>query len=498
MSLRNEVAMLDAAIKSETTKNWIHHNYTLLDIFEGNLLQYVEQDLKAQLTPVAFESAKYRIAAINILKKLVDKLSQVYETNPVRTVLDVYGDDAPKTDQEAVQWYEKQFKMNEAGVQANEYLNLKKCFAYEPYLDRRKPRLRVMPADSFFVYSNDANNPMNVTHFVKLMGKVKDAAGKERELRIAYTDTEIVAFYEGGEVADDVMSARRMDGKNPYGKIPFVYCARSKVRLIPTIDTDTLSMTKLIPVLLTDLGYAVMYQSFSIVWTLDASIEGVRAPNAILQLTTDPTKQNSNPSVGSIKPEVDIDRVLTLIQTMIVMWMDSRNIKPGAMGKLDVQNAASGIAKMIDEMDTSADRKKQVPFLKTADQSLFELVLNHMHPVWMRTVGFEKPFRVSRQVTVDSKFGEQRPLVDPSQAILDQKAQMDAGLQSRRGALIALNPDWTDKQVDERLAEIDAEKAAAMAANPQPETKPEADVVETPEAKPTDNDPEDSPVGGAD
>jgi len=254
--------------------------------------------------------------------------------------------------------------MDQEGLHANKDFNLFKTFAYEPFLDKGHPKLRVIPSDRFFVYSDDPVNPLRVTHFVKIMGTIYHAETAQwRMLYIAYTADEIIAFHKGDDIAVDFMKKNNMDGTNPYKRIPFAYAARSKVDIIPQVDSDTLSMAKLIPTLLTDLNYAVMYQSFSILYTIDAAISGVRAPNGIVELKSDPSS-GKEPKIGSIKPEVDTDKVITLIRTELTMWMESRNIKPGGMGELQLKVAASGISKAIDEMDTSQDRKKQVPFLQ--------------------------------------------------------------------------------------------------------------------------------------
>lgn len=466
MGLREDLPELVKEMNCSRNMARMEHNAVLLDIHEGNLEGYVLKAMKSELSPLAFESAKSRVASINILKKLIEKLSQIYEVPPVRTTKLPDGKEAGESDIKLVQWYEEKFELNQTGVAANQDFNLYKTFAYEPFIDRNEPRLRVIPSDRFFPYSNDKANPLRMTHFVKVMGKVMCSEKKtERLLHYAYTDTEILPFYcENGEpeIASEIMAANGMDGNNPYKKIPFVYVARSRVDLVPQIDTDTLSMTILFPILFTDLNYAIKFQSFSVMYTIDATISGARAPNSVIELKSNPATQNK-PEIGTIKPQVDIDQVNAHIRSLLSIWMETRNIKPGAMGSANISNVASGVAKMIDEMDTSADRKKQVPYLQNAEAQLFDLVLNYMHPVWLSSIqNFEMRVSPSKGVKVHSQFSEQRPIVDPSQAIADQSIKVEKGLTSRRRAIKELNPDWDDEQVDELLAEIALEKSVAV------------------------------------
>lgn len=458
--LNDEIKQLDDELFSDKNCDLRAHNAVLLDIHEGNLLQYVLDDLRTQLTPMAFKDAKHRVAPVNLLPKIVGKLSQVFEKPPSRKAVGLSGEELGEKDQDLLSWYETKLDINVGSVQANEYLNLHRSFAYEPYIDNGQPKLRVIPSDRFHVFALDPSNPLRMTHFVKILGDTMGPSGKHETLYVVYTDSEIRAYFKGGKPAMDYMSRKDMDGTNPFGKIPFVYCVRSKISITPKPDKDTLQMTKLIPVLLTDLNYAVMYLSFGMTWIKNCIIDGdVRAPNAILQLKpANKTDDGANMEIGTIKPEVDTDKVLALIQSTLTMWMDSKNIKPGSMGDITVQNAASGISKAIDEMDTSADRKKQVPFLKNADEELFELVLNHMHPIWMKSIqGFDKPIMPSKGLEIVSSIAEQRPITDKSKDIGDQKTMIEMKIQSRRGALVELYPDWEEAQIEERLQEVEDE-----------------------------------------
>lgn len=469
----------------ESTFNLLEHNRKLFDIYEGDLLTYVLQDLRAQLSQKSFEQVKHRAAPINILKRLIDKQSKIYINPPVREV-----DSDQEKDSELVEWYCKEFDLNTNMQMANEFFNLFKTCAIEPYLDDGCPRIRILPSDRFFVYSIDPICPNKPTHFVKVMGKLfqTDMAGKEtvRTVLYIYSDEEFLAVDERGNVLTDVMErVNNPEGLNPIGRIPFVYINRSRHDLIPKPDTDTLSMAKLIPVLLSDINYAVMYQCFSIIYGVDLDQEGLTmAPNAFWSFKSDPNKE-TKPEVGVIKPQADIDKVLQLIQTELSMWLTSRSIKPGAMGTLTPENMASGIAKAIDEMDTSEDRQKQIPYFKNAEKELWDLIINYMHPIWMREHNFENRIAFSPGVCVNVTFPDQKPLIDPSKQIDDVIKKIESGLQSRRGALAELYPDWDDDQVEALLEEIDTERTITIG-QPDP-TAPMQDMAEGEMEDPADS-----------
>jgi hypothetical protein len=308
------------------------------------------------------------------------------------------------------------------------------------------------------------------------MGKMKNARGQEVTVFYAYTADEFVIFDSDKEVLAGEMAKLGSDGKNPIGALPGVYINRSKHNLMPKPDSDTLTMTKLIPVLLSDLNFALMYQCFSIVYTVDVDQTNlVQSPDALWDLKSD-QGSDKPPQVGSITPVVDSDKALGMIRALFSLWMQTRNIKPGAIGQMTPDTAVSGIAKAIDEMDTSEDRQNQVPYFKKAEQDLWALIMTKYHPYWANEPEFKfKGQTFSPKAKVMVAFAEQRPNVDPAAAVDTQIKKLDAGLQTKKGALQELYPDWTDKQLEEKLSELEAESKAnmekqklAMAGQPDP------------------------------
>ncbi len=446
MGLREDIPMI--LKEYDTNKGRLETNRILLDIYEGDLLPHVLSDLKNQLHPKAFEQAKHRPCPINISERYIEKVSAIYTKPPKRDVQE--GKDQ---DKELIANYEKTYKLNTVAAEANRNFNLFQCCAFEPYLFRGKPQLRVIPSDRFFVCSTNKTNPLMMTHFVKIMGKVND-----KVVFYAYTDDEFLAFNQDEDILTDLMvdeDGNPTLGLNPVKKIPFVYVNRSTNLLNPKANADLLSMTKLIPILLTDLNFANMYLSFSITYVIDADDEALeRNPNAIWMLKSDP-QTGKAPQVGTVKPEVDIDKALSLLQTQFALWLETKGVKPGAVGALTIGNAASGLAKMLDESDTSSNRTKQVPYFVTAEEELFDLTINHLHPIWMNEPGFEKNMAFTKGVKVSVTFPEQKALVDSSKVIADEEKKISMRIQDREGALQEIYPDWTPEQIKERLARVD-------------------------------------------
>lgn len=453
MGLIQDIPLLVEEFKAQSDR--LEHDRVLYEIYEGDLKTYLLGALKKQLSPKSYEQAVHRIAPINVLPRIIGKLS-IYGKTPGRSL----GEQAKESDTKLWSEIEKDLKLNATMSMANKFFNLHKRVWIEPFIDQGKPQLRVIPSHKFFVYSTDRVNPLRPTHFVKIMGTFKDKSGAHRVLFYGYTKDEFVAFDSEKEIVRDLMTT---DGINPIGRLPGVYINRSKSELNPIMDTDTLPMTLLIPIILTDVNYAHMFTHFPIFYGVDVTDENlVRAPNNFWGFKSDPAS-NKTPSVGILEANADSAKSIELVKAQLSFWMQARNIKPGAMGSLNVENAASGISKAIDEMDTSEDRQAQVPIFQDAEEDVLRLLIESHHPDWMKSPDYRHKVAFSAGVQVECKFPEQRPIVDSSKMIADEVSKMEKGLTTQKRALKALNPDMTDKDIDALIAEINAEKAQRVA-----------------------------------
>jgi hypothetical protein len=458
MSLREDVEILAHCYKAQS--DTLDTNHRLLEIQEGNLLPQVLADLALQLSQRAFETCRHRVPPINLLRRVIDKLSTIYAQPPVRTV------EGTETDQEMWAWYLDWYQIDVQMQLANEYFNMQRATALEPYLDNEfHPRLRVVPYDRFFVYAKDLSDPLRVTHFVKCMGKTKlkkigaknEVYEVEKMILYAYTDDEFIIFDEDGEVLDYMMRELGADGTNPIGKIPFVYINKSFTQVNPRPDTDLLAMTKLIPIMITDINYALMFQSFSIWYTIDVEDENFFLnPNTIISMKSDPTK-TTKPEIGSIKPELDSDKAFAAIKEQLSLWLQSRGIRPGSTGELTAENMSSGISKMVDEMDTTNERKKTIPFFVSAEKDLFELVTEFMHPYYTRNPSFEYRNGFTADMSYSIKFSDQVGTQTRTETINEVEREYKNRFISQQTAIERLNPEWAPEQVQEEIGKINGE-----------------------------------------
>lgn len=442
--LRELVPLMLAHIKNN--EDLLEKNNQLLDIYEGNLIHYVDKILSACLADNYYKTIKDKIVPINILIKVIDKLAKVYSGDVQRI---------SSTDQELVDYYVKDLKLNSRMIKADEYSNLFRAYSLEPFFHNSRIKLRVLPFDRFLPMSISSIDPTEMQVFIKYIGKKMIKRGKDsghKNVYYAYSDNEFYAFDQDGEPYEDAMKDN--EGVNPYGTIPYVYANRVNNKIIPGHNYDCSQMAKLIPVLLTDLVGCIQYQAFSIVYGIDIDIENVRiGPNAIWSLKSDLASQKA-PQLGTIKPDADIGEVISFIQSVFTLWLESLNIRVGQSVTLNQGNVMSGISKIIDEMDTIDARKKAIECFETEERQLWEKikVIHNYHAAEMKMPRFSDNFDLS------ISFEEPRPFVDTQKFLGEIKSQMDLGLMSRSMAMKEMYPRMSDDQIKQLIMEIDNER----------------------------------------
>jgi hypothetical protein len=459
-SLEQKIPALLAHI--EANQSLIKHNSILFDIYEGDLLKYILDDLKDQLSLQSFFQAQYRIAPINVLSRIINKISRIYDRPPVRKI----EDDPSEADMELLDWYEDTLRINRNFKSKVRFYNLYKNSALHLYLKKYPdevigiPKVRVLPSNSFLPYSDDLIDPTKPNVMIVFMGERTINIGVKRtktvKIYYAFSDDEFLIFDSDETVLRAEMEQYdNIDGVNRIGKIPIVYSNQSQNLLIPKPDSDTLCLTKLLPILVSDLNYAVMFQAFSIIWGINIKNKSLKlSPNAFWELEQeDPEKA---PQIGQLKPQVDIDQVLNLIQSEFSLWMNSKGIRPGSVGNLTESNFASGISKMIDEADITEQRQDQIDEFTDVEDEFWDLVFNHAHPYWVRNGLVENKQLLSEGAKIQTIFAEQVPLYRRGELVKDLDTEVKAGFMTREDAIRRLNPYMTDAEINEYVIKVDA------------------------------------------
>lgn len=426
--------------------DFIENNVKKLDIYEGNLLPYVLTVMEKTLSKNYFDKIKERVVPINVLTRIIDKLSKVYINVPTRQ-----ASDKNKEDTDLMSQLAEEMGLNICMSLADEYSHLFKGYALEPFCDEGKACMRVLPYDRFLVLGRDPKNPMKVTDFIKYMGVVDTNDGKKTELYYAYTKDQFIPF-----TADEheyVPALEGNDGENPIGRIPFVYGNRSRQSIVPTCDSDIIQMTKMIPIMLSDLAGAIMFQCFTIIYGIDVDSSNISmSPNAFWNLKSD-AKSDRAPVIGTIKPEADIDKVLNFIKQVLAFWLETKGVRIGSLNSMDAGNSASGIAKIIDEMDVFEVKKRQIVYFTAEEKDLWDL-MKHMTEYWTKTEEEYDSGMFTDKFQASIKFDEPRPEVSRTVKIDEVDKEVKGRYMDRATAIRELNPDMSEEELAERFVAV--------------------------------------------
>ena len=457
----------------EQYSEYLQFNLRLYHVIEGQIKEEVEKSLRNEIiSTAALNRALQRIPPINILRKATEKLSKVYIEPPVRMADN-------KTDRDIMHNIARTGSLNQVMAVANFMYNAQNSVAVEPFVQGDKHMFRVLAAHQFLPYSDDPSNPNNMTVGIKLLDTETreflpqiDRNGKltqKKEIReitiyALYTDQEFLIIDSGGDIRWDKMEAMGIEfnqfneipSPNPFGRIPIVYRSKSKLKLIASPNQEGFDVSVLIPKLLTDLNYASQFMTHSIIWTKNADLSGQEInPDAIVDLG-DTSADDGEPEIGTIDPRVDIPNNIALIEYELQNYFSSVGIKTQSTGMLSNGRDASGIAKAIDEGDTTATRKMQIDVFRDIESELWEIMVPVQNE-WAARTKENRKFSPSFADTFRIKYAEVRPFKTDKQMLEEIQLWREQKLMTRKQAIRQLRPDFTDSQIDEWIAELDKE-----------------------------------------
>lgn len=420
---------------------FLENNLEIFEILEGDLLPKLKTTLRGQLVSNrSFEASCKLIPPINIIKRLIDKLTTIYSDPPSRVT-------EKTSDQLLVDYYSPM--LNTAMNEANRFFNSMKSTAIEPYIDNGEIGIRVISGHQCLPYSSNPINPMMITEFIKFVGEMEVNKKMEKVLFV-YSNENFKAINMDGE------SVGLFPEGNPIGIIPQTYIKRSRNLLIPKADSDLLQMGLLIPTMIAHLNFAAHMQSHSIIYGIDVDATNLDFnPDAFVLLKTDAA--GVKPEIGVISPKVNITEVWESIDAQLQMWFETRSIRAG---QTDGQsNSISGIALMIKEMDATTDLKDQVHYFQEAESEFWEK-MKIIHNFWVDSglvVGMPK-FSPDCIVSVD--FSELKPFQDKNELIDQQIKLINSMLTSRSRARAVIHDHLTTKELELLDAEIEEEFGA--------------------------------------
>lgn len=445
----SDIKKIHELIYSNDNKKRIAEDHERYMVYNGKLKEAIKKAIqKEYIRPETVSEMIHRIIPINIVNKIVTKLARVYIQNPIREPVEELDQD-----KEALSYYEDILDFNRKMKNANRLFKLYKITSIEPFPSSdRIPKIRIVPSFSFTLYSDDIVDPAKETAYIKHLNWDNVESSNDRHL--IWTNLEEILINGAGEVL--------YKKENSYNKIPAVFIRENDEFLMPVADDDLISVQYAICLLLTDLSFAAKYQSWSIFTLTTTEAQDAKQismnPNSVVLLQYD--RDGNKPELNTVKPTLDSDAMLRQIESLLGMLLTTKSLSIGNVStKLDAQTASSGIAKILDQAETTEDRTDQIEYFKVAEWKLWDLFSQYMLPVWAKS-GLIKPeyyMPFSKDFQLRIIFENPKPYVSEKDQIETSKLAIDAGLSSQKREISKLNPDMTDQEIEDLINEIDQE-----------------------------------------
>jgi len=451
----------------------------LFYFLEGNIISTITKMLRLEIkSNTSFEIAKRRIPYINIIQMVVEKISKIYSSPPIRKLNSA-------EDNLYLEKLSNQMNVNEIFLEANRLYNAhnRSAIKVDFNKDTMQIEARVVPANRMIVSSNDQTNSQDPSHFIEIieleerplsmtdldpLSRNSVSLGYMKGRIIVWTSEEVAIYkVDSGKITLDKkymqdMGMTNEDGsvggsyKNPYGMIPYVYLNKSKHILTPVENEGAYDMTLLVPRILADLNFAAQYKSHNIIWirNVDEDHDFKLSPDGITNLGIQKNPNLPPPEMGTIESQVEIEAQLKLARFTVEAYLTSLGLRvmPSETSDLSSTNVETGISALFDLSDAVHLHKKQAARFKIFEKKFWTLVDRVNERNNQRTFGkkFIEDFIIS--------YEESKP-VKSDKAVLDEiQITREMGMISLEMSLKRLYPEYRQKDIDKLLEILKKER----------------------------------------
>jgi hypothetical protein len=424
-------------------------------VYNGKIKEVVQDAIRKEFKkPETIIELNNRLIPINIVSKVIWKLSQVYNEAPIRKPYDGNEDDS-----ELLSSYEQEMCIDKVMKEVNAHFKLYKRALIEIYRNKYgRPAIRPIDRPSYEVYSTSAISPEIPDVVLKV---IHWDDGDLKKCVLIWWSDESFLITDGAGKKNESEHARinNPDAVNPYGVLPFVYINQSLTRLVPMPDDDLIKTGIAVPLLLSDLSFASKYQAWSMIYTIGVDGEIPINPNSVVNLEFG--EDGQRPEIDMIKPEINIPQMLEFVRTLIAMLLSTKNLSTSSIsGDLSAENVASGISKMLDQAETIEDRKDQQQFFIDAEKELWKKLSKNIIPIWIKLNDYPTELKqnFSENFELAMIFKQPTVIMTEKERVENSVFKIEKGVSTLKRELKALNPALDENEIDQLVAEIREDK----------------------------------------
>jgi len=426
--------------------------------------------------------AEMRLAPVNPFKKIVNTISAVYDSEPVRRT------ELPK-DQEIVDAYVKEQQLDSVVFpKLNKYYN---AFANAPIMIAPKDELpmpMVLPGWKYSVVT-DPKDPMAASTYILSIipkrGDVKKSTrqlsatghnsvsvnnadkdvdeSKENEFHIFWTDEEHF-MVNGNAVKQEDDPANEKEGNNPIGVLPFVNITRERESFWSTQGEDAIQITMLIQKAWTDVFTVVKEQGYGkLIITSAVKPEMMTfGTNKAAWLQT--KEGQPTPTAEYLTSGAPITETKELILDLQKQLLITYDISPATMSG-DAMMASSGFQQLLLMSDTLKSVKRQQPTFSSMERQYWKIKArwhNWMLDNKLLRKDFAAMGKMSEDIEVGLTYRNPMAIESTTEIINEIKELSDIGMITEIEKVKKLHPSMTDEEAEAHLLLLKEEKEARM------------------------------------
>jgi len=226
----------------DSNKGRIDLNENLFNIYEGQIGKQLDDKMLRDLGQKTYDQAKERKAPVNVLKKIIDKLSKIYQQDPRRDVT-IDGKISLK-DEKILRKFEELLNVDHKFNLHNELFNLYLYGLIQIGNDNGAPFIRSIPNHKYLIMNVSHIDPTSADVVILFMDDIVEK-GVSTKIYWVYTDEQFVIYDGQQNVKTEMMEELGQDGTIPFGEKPFAYLSASENLVMPLEQADTLDILSL-------------------------------------------------------------------------------------------------------------------------------------------------------------------------------------------------------------------------------------------------------------
>ena len=382
-----------------------------LDFFHDSQLAHLE----AQLNQLFSDPSKMVKCELNVVKKIINNLAQIYREPPIRII------EGSEKDQKLYKQIVEQSSLDVKLKQASRYCKLLKTILIRPVW-RNNLELDILTGNILDVEIGDSPEDLR-----KVL--VTDFGNSDKIENVEYS-LWTPEIYERLDYRGNLLDQQ----ENPYKVLPFLpvfdYSPPSNSFWLSG-GSDLISLQEVVNLKIIDLLYLLSCQSFGVGWIKGTPGGGnLRVdPGSLVELQEDG-------AIGFESQKAEISQVVEAIDKIIKWACVSNGLSAASMST--EASEASGLSKLVDTRELAEMRQDDVSLFRSYERQLFNLMR-----LIFNTHSKEK---LSESASLKIDFADPKPVIDPKTKAQADDLRLAQGVISPVDIAMQQNPDLKTRE----------------------------------------------------